>query len=131
MSDFEIRNDNRNAVKKAMEKQILVALEKCGMIAEGYAKDLCPVQTGALRNSISHKAKGETCYVGTNMEYAAYVELGTGRYYSGGRRTRWTYVDDNGVGHTTSGQKAQPYIKPSVADHAQEYKDTIKKAMKS
>ncbi len=48
MSDFEIRNDNRDAVKSAMQKQLLAALEVCGTIAEGYAKELCPVQTGAL-----------------------------------------------------------------------------------
>ena len=52
---------------------VLRALERCGSEAEGYAKDLCPVDTGALRNSISHKVdeSERAVYVGSNNEYAA------------------------------------------------------------
>lgn len=52
---------------------VLRALERCGEQAEGYAKDLAPVDTGNLRNSISHKVDdGEPAvYIGTNVEYAA------------------------------------------------------------
>ena len=32
------------------------------------------------------------------------MELGTGKYAKGERRTKWVYVDENGVGHTTEGQ---------------------------
>lgn len=50
------------------------APERCGMQMEGYAQDLCPVDTGALRNSITHRVvDGEKAvYVGTNQEYAPY-----------------------------------------------------------
>ena len=52
---------------------VLRALERCGSQAEGYAKDLAPVDTGNLRNSISHKLDdGEPAvYVGSNLKYAA------------------------------------------------------------
>lgn len=52
---------------------VLRALERCGEQAEGYAKDLAPVDTGNLRNSISHKVDdGEPAvYVGSNLKYAA------------------------------------------------------------
>lgn len=50
---------------------------------EGAAKRLCPVDTGRLRSSITHElakdAQGIVGTVGTNVEYAAYVELGTSR----------------------------------------------------
>lgn len=47
--------DNYNEVLEAMEKATFRALEKCGLVAEGYAKKLCPVDTGTLRNSITHR----------------------------------------------------------------------------
>ena len=72
-------------------------------MAEGYAKRLCPVDTGRLRNSITHAldSGGRAVYVGTNVEYAPYVELGTAR------------------------QKAQPYLRPAAVDHATEYREII------
>ena len=112
---------------EALQSQVEIALEQCGMVAEAYAKKSCPVDTGALRNSITHSVdSGEkTAYVGTNMEYAPYVELGTGIHASGGRQTPWMYQDDAGKWHTTKGQAAREFIKPAAADHAEEYKRII------
>lgn len=120
--------DNSPMVKRAFEEACLRALERCGMQAEGYAKDLVPVDTGNLRNSISHRVdeKEKIVYVGTNSEYGAYVELGTGKYYKGGRQDPWVYQDEEGRWHHTNGQRAQPYLKPAVADHKQTYKNIIK-----
>lgn len=124
--------DNSKEVLAAMQQAAEIALEKCGLVAEGYAKRLCPVDTGNLRNSIAHKVDAEntTAYIGTNSEYAAYVELGTGKYYPGGRPTPWVYQDAKGKWHLTHGQRAQPYLKPAVADHAQTYRKIIEKEMK-
>lgn len=80
------------------------ALEICGGIAETYAKQLCPVDTGNLRNSITHAQQDErTEVIGTNVEYAPFVELG--------------YVH-------TSGKKipARPYLRPAAEEHGAEYK---------
>ena len=111
----------------------LRALERCGEQAEGYAKDLVPVDTGNLRNSISHKVDdGEPAvYIGSNVEYAAYVELGTGKYTEGGRPTPWVYQDDNGNWHWTAGNPAQPFLKPAVADHPQTYRNIIEAELKN
>lgn len=67
--------DNSNIVRQEFQTACLRALEKCGLVAEGYAKMLCPVDTGNLRNSITHQvdAGGDVCYIGSNSEYAAYV----------------------------------------------------------
>ena len=64
---------------------ILRALERCGEQAEGYAKDLAPVDTGNLRNSISHTVDEDepAVYIGSNTSYAPYVELATGIYADG------------------------------------------------
>lgn len=111
---------------------VLRALERCGSQAEGYAKDLAPVDTGNLRNSISHKVDdGEPAvYIGTNVSYAPYVELATGIYAEGGRPTPWVYQDDEGNWHWTAGNPAQPFLKPAVADHAQTYRNIIADELK-
>lgn len=130
---IQIKTDNRKAVLQALSQQTINALEVCGGKAETYAKRKCPVDTGMLRNSISHKvdtASGK-CYIGTNTEYAPYVELGTGAYYSGGRKSAWTYQDSKGNWHITNGAKAQPFLKPAVSDHAAEYEKIIKSSLKS
>ena len=119
-------HDNSNLFKEEFEAACKRALERCGMQAEGYAKDMTPVDTGNLRNSITHKVVENEVYIGTNNEYAAYVELGTGKYAEGGRKDPWVYQDEEGRWHHTDGQRAQPYLKPAVADHKQTYRNIIK-----
>ncbi len=124
--------DNSGQVKEELKSAAVRALEMCGLTAEGYAKQMCPVNTGNLRNSITHQVdSGEPAvYIGSNSEYAAYVELGTGKYYPGGRQTPWVYEDAFGNWHLTHGQRAQPYLKPAVADHAQQYHSIIEEALR-
>ena len=124
--------DNSKEVLEAMQQAAVRALEKCGLTAEGYAKKLCPVDTGNLRNSITHTVDEEepAAYIGSNAEYAAYVELGTGKYVSGGRPTPWVYQDEKGNWHRTHGQKAQPYLKAAVADRANTYRKIIEDELK-
>ena len=124
--------DNSATVKSEMQASILRALETCGIVGEGYAKKACPVDTGNLRESITHQVQPSepAVYIGTNSEYGAYVELGTGKYYPGGRQTPWLYQDAKGEWHLTNGQRAQPYLKPAVADHVQQYKGIIESEMR-
>ena len=125
--------DHSKEVLAKKERTLAKALEQCGLLGENYAKKNCPVDTGALRNSISHKVvlSEEAAYIGTNQEYGPYVELGTGIYISGGRPTPWVYQDANGNWHMTHGQRAQPYLKPAVADHASQYRAILEDALKN
>lgn len=131
---FEI-SDNSADVKAAFEAAMWNALAKCGFTAEGYAKRLCPVDTGNLHNSITHEVVDDehAVYIGTNNEYAAYVELGTGIYAEGGggRPTPWVYQDAEGNWHYTHGQKPQPFLKPAVTDHKDKYREIIKDAFEN
>lgn len=121
--------DNSKECSAAIQAALLRGLEKCGLVAEGYAKELCPVDTGNLRNSITHVVDEEepAAYVGTNNKYAPYVELGTGVYAEGGggRPTGWAYQDEKGDWHYTHGQKPQPYLRPAVADHLDDYRKIL------
>lgn len=125
--------DNSKEVLAAMHEAAARALEKCGLVAEGYAKKLCPVDTGNLRNSITHTVDEQepAAIIGTNNEYAAYVELGAGKYAEGGRPTPWVYQDAKGNWHMTHGQRAQPFLKPAVADHAAQYRDILESELKN
>lgn len=130
-NNITILEDNTKIFGDELKRAILRALERCGSQAEGYAKDLCPISdTGekTLQQSITHKIdqKNKEVYVGTNVEYGAYVELGTGKYYPGGRPTPWNYEDENGDWHHTEGQEAQPYLVPAAKDHAQTYRNIFK-----
>ena len=127
--------DNSKEVSAAIEAAILRGLEKCGLVAEGYAKKLCPVDTGNLRNSITHVVDEQepAVIIGTDSEYGAYVKLGTGIYAEGGggRPTPWVYQDAKGNWHYTRGNKAKPYLKPALADHAQQYRGILVNELKN
>jgi len=126
--------DNSKEVSAAIKAALLRGLEKCGLVAEGYAKKLCPVDAGNLRNSITHVVDEQepAAIIGTDNEYAAYVELGTGIYAEGGggRPTPWVYQDAKGNWHYTRGNKAQPFLKPAAADHAIQYRKILEDELK-
>lgn len=76
----------------------------------------------------------DTVYIGTAVFYAPYIEYGTGKYSTtGGGTTKesWFYEDEFGVGHIAHPQKPRPYLKPAVAEHAQEFLDMLKDSMKN
>ena len=123
--------DNSDAVLEAFDEACLRALERCGQQAVGYAKDLCPVDTSALRNSITHKVINSepSAYIGTNMDYAPYVEFGTGSYSTTGGGTpksHWVYMGDDGKFHIGKPMKPKPYLKPAVANHVGTYRNIFK-----
>ena len=65
--------DNSDEVLAAMESACNRALEKCGLVGEGYAKKLCPVDTGNLRNSITHTVSdGEKPHMSAQIANTAY-----------------------------------------------------------
>ena len=76
-----IMENNAKLIEGAMNKAVASALEEIGLAAERFAKRACPVDTGRLRNSITHALNmdEEAVYIGTNVEYASYVENGTSR----------------------------------------------------
>ena len=79
--------DNSAKVLAAFKRQCLLGLKSIGQEAEGYAKEDCPVDTSRLRSSISNKVEeGEKAvYIGTNVEYAVYVEYRDNVYHPVGK----------------------------------------------
>ena len=92
------------------------ALGTCCALVEREAKQLAPKDNGELRRSITSKVEGNTGIVFTPLEYAPYVEYGTGLFAEQGGRTDvpWSYQDEEGEWHSTSGQKPQPFMRPAL-----------------
>ena len=99
--------DNSEQVLSAMEKAKKTALEAIGLVAETYAKKETPVDTGRLRNSLTHTVKSDAAYIGTNVEYAPFVEFGSSR------------------------NRAHHMLKKAATEHTDEYKGLIRNAFEN
>ena len=99
--------DNTDEVLSALEKAKKRGLEAIGLTAEGHAKKITPVDTGRLRNSISHATDDEAAYIGTNVEYAPYVETGSPTI------------------------KAHHMLQKAATEHTDEYKRLMEDSMKN
>lgn len=118
-------------VLEAFEEACLRALERCGKQAEDFAKDLVPTDTGNLKNNITHLVDEAepAAYIGTDVEYAGYVEFGTGCYSSiggGTPKSHWAYMGDDGEWHIGKPRQPKPFLKPAVANHVGTYRNIFK-----
>ncbi len=112
---------------ESVERAIADGINKAAGIVEGSAKRLCPVDTGNLRGSIhimKHATPGKEAkaVVGTNVEYAPYVEFGTG--------VRGAATNENSnvavsYAQDWAGQAAQPFLAPALRSN----KDRIERAI--
>ena len=130
MADVHM-SDNSQQIIELLKARTEKALNECGHVCEGWAMELCPVKTGTLRRSISHAVAGDTVYIGTNVEYAPYVEFGTGAANVAGGTVEdsWVYRDEWGNFHRAHPQPARPFLKPSVADHVDAIKTLIENVL--
>lgn len=100
MAKVDVKDNSKNvlsAYSQARER----SLEIIGLTAEKYAKEIVPVDTGRLRNSITHEVDAKDVYIGSNVEYAPHVEYGTIH------------------------QKAQPFLRPAATEHPNTYKQIV------
>ena len=70
--------DNSETAKRELERAVIRGLTKAAMLVESQAVLLVPVNTGGLRGSIGYQVNESelVAYIGTNCEYAIYVEYG-------------------------------------------------------
>lgn len=106
---IKIEKDNTDQIKSLTREAVVRGLVAVAIQANNYATMLCPVDTTRLRTSISDgiDEPSLTAYIGTNVEYAPYVEYGTSK------------------------MAAQPFIKPAVNNHAPEYKAIFQDYLKN
>ena len=105
--------DNSTTILSELQSKIDTALEAVGLQAEAHAKNnikqTIPREhssstTGHLRNSITHIVKNDyndnyhevkKVIIGSNVPYAVFNEIGTGKWNSegNGRQGWWVYVE--------------------------------------
>lgn len=117
------------------DKKLIKALGKACALVERDAKKKAPKGTGELRNSITSKVEregnGAVGIVFTPLEYAPYVEFGTGLFAEDGGRTDvpWNYQDDKGEWHSTSGMHPQPFMRPALNENREKIKRLLKEGV--
>lgn len=96
---------NADEVKEKLKEAIAEALYDIGVFVVAEAQVRTPVDSGTLRRSETFEYDGDNkvVYVGSNVEYDEYVELGTSK------------------------QKAQPHWKPAVCENIDSINRIIKK----
>lgn len=101
------------------EEKVASGLQKAVLLVERSAKMKAPKGDGELRRSIQSRVDGNVGYVYTNLEYAPYVEYGTGLFAEEGGRKEvpWHYKDENGEWHSTKGMKPRPYMRPALNEN--------------
>lgn len=107
--------DNIDEVLSALNSAIESGLVKIGAAAQGYAKDLTPVRTGTLRDSIGVEVNKDekSAYIGTmkgrfpKKPYGQYVELGA------------------------RGRPGVHMLQRAATEHTDEYKRIMEDAMKN
>ena len=138
MSDirFEGLDDVLERLEKIADKErVKQNMGKACALVERAAKEKAPKGTGELRRSIESRVEERNDeivgIVFTPLEYAPYVEYGTGLFAEeGGRQdVPWHYKDDNGEWHTTYGMEPQPYMRPAMYENREQVKRVLKEGL--
>lgn len=132
-------------ISKMDLKQSMVQATK---VVHAQAKSLAPVDTGNLAGSIHQEVKENAKTVEgrvfTNLQYAPYVEFGTGSKGNGTypydikglklsyRDNSWVYSPDGGeTFYRTEGQIAQPFMYPALKENEKYIKQLFKKQIQT
>lgn len=126
--------------KKIANLDLIKPMTEATTLVQAQAVELCPVDTGSLRESIHMRVEEHKDSVDgvvfTNNEYATYVEYGTGQVAVGtypditksltySNKPYWRYQDKDGNWHTTSGHEANPFMYNAVQFHKKEIKEIL------
>lgn len=134
-AEFKIINDNSDEIIRTMQAALPPILETCGLVAENYSKRLCPVDTGRLRNSITHATR-------ENLGQSSYTDSEGNRYNDGAAKetpdeyevaigTNVEYAAAQEFGDYTHKVGQSPYLRPALADHIAQYKEIIEEGLKN
>lgn len=88
-------NSNREEITRRLNEAVAAGLKAVGIFVEGETINRTPVRTGRLRDSYTHEVDetANEVVIGSNVEYAPYVEFGTSR------------------------QEAQPHLRPAITQN--------------
>ena len=161
--NFKVVN-NRQKIESILEKRLPSILTAIGLKAQEHAvKNLVNFgysDTGKAKGSITKTVTGDKVYVGSNLEYFPYLELGTGVHATdgNGRRGYWVYVPGQKYerkgekkiytlqqaiiiaemlrkqgldAHVTNGIRPSHAIRNSISEHMDEYRQIVVDGLKN
>lgn len=117
----------------AAQHKVKEAVKVATMNVLATAKSLCPVDTGNLRNglhmSVAEKGNVVIGRVNNDIEYAMFVEFGTG---ARGESSDYPRADKLGLSYRPDwkGQVAQPFMYPALKQNEDFIKAIIGEAAK-
>lgn len=120
----------------ASQQAITEALLDLGGKIQEAAKEATPVDTGNLRASITVASSSpDTVTVGTNVDYAVYVEYGTGQLgdptVPHTERPYWRYKGKDGQWVTSHGHEPQPFMRPAAERGRELAPEIVKKKLEA
>jgi HK97 gp10 family phage protein len=122
------RGDLGQFVSAVVTPAVRASVEASCAVVQEAAKAMCPVDTGALRDSIAttivESDKAIRGYVAPGMSYAGYVEFGTGRRGAASAGAGSGPYDPN-----WPGMVAQPYMRPAVDESHEAVMDLFRSNM--
>ena len=111
------------------------AMKKAVLLVERSAKQKVPKGNGELGRSITSDVEVDATeirgIVYTPLEYAPYVEYGTGLFAEAGdgrKDVPWCYKDDEGEWHSTSGMRPRPFMRPALNENREQIKRLLEDA---
>ncbi len=141
-ADIQIEIRNLKEVQQNMEMKVmqlqgtpmLNAMRDCALMVEYDAKANAPVNTGRLRASITPevRAEGETILgvVGSNVEYAPYMELGTRPHFPPIEPlARWVHLHHMGDGTPESEWRIAFNIARNISRYGLAPREFLKRAV--
>lgn len=126
---FEGLEDVLDSLEELVDAdRLAAAMTKATLLVERSAKQKVPKGNGELGRSITSEVQKEAdgTIVGivyTPLEYAPYVEYGTGLFAEAGdgrKDVPWCYQDDEGEWHSTSGQHPKPFLRPALNENREQ-----------
>jgi len=124
------------ALKDRINDQVMKAVLAGAIDVEADAKDLCPVDTGRLQNSITHTEPKAvlgaeiSAKVGSNLEYAPAVEFGTKPHLAPVGNWPGKHGFAKSVHFLFVSGKKQPYLYPALQKNFNQISKRIEKAVK-
>ena len=110
-------------------------LTEVGRLIQASAKRNAHVDEGQLRNSIEVTPLENGVEIGSNVPQAFFEEYGIGRKgdpsVAHTAKEQWSYQDDDGNWHTTSGHEPHPFLYPALEEHKQEIPETVKNVLQA
>lgn len=138
MANFEIQGVDELLIrldKMVDNNQLVESMEQACALVERSAKMKAPKDTGELRRSIESKVEetsdGVVGVIFSPVEYAPYIEYGTGLFAekAGRKDVPWHYQDDKGEWHSTSGMRPQPYLRPALHENKKDIVNIIQRGI--